>query len=90
MGDVRALNKLVRKIRSEIVVLRFWPLKGTSLRFVGYPDAAYRNNSDKSSQRGQTIFLAESRVRGKTDTRGSLIDYESQKIKKTAFSTTGL
>ena len=56
MGDVRALNKLVRKIRAETVSLRFWPL-GTSTRFVGYPDAAYRNNADSSSQRGLCVFL---------------------------------
>ena len=88
IGDVRAINKLVRKIRAEVVVLRFWPLKGASLRFVGYPDAAYRNNEDKSSQRGQAVFMAEGRVSGKSHTRGSLIDYESQKIKRTVLSTT--
>ena len=26
IGDCRALNKLVRRIRQEVVVLRFWPL----------------------------------------------------------------
>ena len=55
---------------------------------IGYPDAAFRNNSDKSSQRGQTICLAEQRTRDKINTRGSLIDYESQKIKRTVLSTT--
>ena len=52
-ADVRALNKLVRSIRAEQCVLRCWPLK-SSLRLVGYPDAAYRNNVANSSQRGQT------------------------------------
>ena len=65
IGDVRALNKLARKIRSEEVFLRFWPPKGSALRLIGFPDAAYRNNSDKSSQRGQVIFLAEQRQKGK-------------------------
>ena len=88
MGDVRALNELARKIRSEVVYLRFWPLKGTSLRVIGFPDAAYRNNAVKSSQGGQTIFIAEQRQKGKIHTRGSLVDYESQKIKKTVLSTT--
>ena len=88
IGDVRTLNKLVRKIRQEIVTLRFWPLKGTSLRFIGYPDAAFRNNSDKTSQRGQCVFLAESRRHGTAHARGSMVDYESQKIKKTVLSTT--
>ena len=88
IADVRALNKLVQMIRAETVTLEFWPLKGT-LRLIGYPDAAYQNNSDKSSQRGQTIFLAEPRVKsGKEDSKGSLIDFESQKIKRAVLSTT--
>ena len=54
------------------------------------PDASYRKNDDDSSQRGMTVFLAESRERSSRDgvTYGSLIDYESQKIKKTVLSTT--
>ena len=39
IADCRALNKLVRKIRSTPVELRYYPLKGP-LRIVGYPDAA--------------------------------------------------
>ena len=85
VGDVKALNKLVRKIRQEVVVLNFWPLRGTN-RIVGYPDASFRNNADKTSQRGQAIFLAEPRAQGKIDTRGSLVDYESQKIKRRTSS----
>ena len=69
IGDVRALNKLARKIRSEVVFLRFWPLQGTSLRLIGFSDAAYRNNADQSSQRGQTIFIAEQRQKGLVPTR---------------------
>ena len=88
IGDVRAINKLVRKIRSQDVVLRFWPLKGDNLRIIGYPDAAFRNNADHSSQRGQVIFLTEGRKSGTVDTRGSLIDYESQKIRRSTLSTT--
>ena len=89
MGDVRAINKLARKIRAEVVVLRFWPLRGkASIRFLGYPDAAYRNNSDKTTQRGQCIFLAEARRKGIVNVRGSLVDYESQKIKAAVQSTT--
>jgi len=87
IGDVRSINKLVRKIRSEVVCLNFWPLKGNN-RIVGYPDASYRNNEDKSSQRGQTVFMAEPRAKGVIHARGSLVDYESQKIKKTVHSTT--
>ena len=43
-----------------------------------------------SSQRGMTVFLAESRERSSRNgmTYGSLIDYERLKIKKTVLSTT--
>jgi len=61
IADVKQLNKLVRSIRSEPCVLKYWPVKG-KLRLIGYPDAAYRNNADNSSQRGQTIFLVEERT----------------------------
>ena len=60
IGDVRELNKLVRVLKATEVELRFWPLKG-NLRILGYPDASYRNNDDKSSQRAHVIFLAEER-----------------------------
>ena len=66
--------------------MRFWPLQG-KLGIVGYPDAAYRNNSDSSSQRGQVIFLAEPRTKHQSS-KGSLIDFESHKINKTTLSTT--
>ena len=90
IGDVRAFNKVVRSVRSQPVRLHFWPmdrLRGLLARIVGYPDASYRNNSDGSSQRAQVIFLAEPRTTSK-HTRRSLVDYESQKIKRTTLSTT--
>jgi len=87
IGDAKALNKLVRKIRAERIVLRFWPLQGNP-RIIGFPDAAFRNNPDKSTQRGQVIFLAEPRQKNRIDGRGSLVDYESQKIKTITQSTT--
>ena len=88
-GDVKALNKLARQLKSQPVKLQFWPLTGR-FRIIGSPHASYRNNEDGSSQRGMTVFLAESRVRSTKDgmSYGSLIDYESQKIKKTVLSTT--
>ena len=48
------------------------------------------DNDDGSSHRGMTVFLAESRDRSSKDgmTYGSVIDYESKKIKKIVFSTT--
>ena len=69
--------------------MRFWPLRGKT-RIVGYPDASYRNNEDKSSQRAHVIFLAEQRDlrQGSSNSRGSLVDYESHKITATTMSTT--
>ena len=86
IGDVKTLNKLVRSIRTVPVTLRFWPLKGKS-RILGYPDASYRNNADKSSQRGQAIFVAQERG-SSPNGFGSLVDFESHKIKRTTLSTT--
>ena len=86
IGDIRALNKLVRQQRAEPVTLVFWPLKGVC-RIIGFPDASYRNNTDKSSQCGQAIFIAEQRTTTH-NTRGSLVEFESKKIKRTTLSTT--
>ena len=87
VAHCKELNKLCRQIRSETVELRVWPVKG-SPRILGIPDAAFRNNSDKSSQRAMTIFIADERVKNRRDTRGSLVFFESTKIKRTTLSTT--
>ena len=66
------------------------------LRLIGYPDASFCNNADTSSQRGQLIFLAEAKIAslrgqppvGGGDSRGSLIEYESTKIRRTTLPTT--
>ncbi len=88
IGNCRELNKLVRQIKSTPVSLRYWPLQG-NLRIIGIPDASYKNNEDKSSQRAHTIFLCEPRnERSPTSVKGSLIDYESHKITATTMSTT--
>ena len=89
IGDVKALNKLATQCKSQPVKLQFWPLTGP-LRIIGFPDASYRNNEDGSSQRGMTVFLAESRDQTTKDgmSNGSLIDYESQRIRSTVLSTT--
>ena len=88
IGDVKALNKLARQLKSQPMKLQFWPLTGP-LRIIGFPDASYRNNEDGSSRRGTTEFLAESRERSSMDgmSYGSLIDFESQKVKKTVLSS---
>ena len=89
IGDVRELNKLVRVLKATEIELRFWPLKGP-LRILGYPDASYRNNDDKSSQRAHESSkkkqFKESEI-SETSSRGSLVDYESHKI-TTTMSTT--
>ena len=103
IADVKALNKVVCAVRAQPQKLYFWPLQGP-LRLIGYPDASFKNNEDHSSQRGQCIFLAEQRKTftgrnrpsgkekwvsdGNPNAKGSLIDYESTKIRRTTLSTT--
>ena len=60
------------------------------LKIIGFAHASYRNNEDGSSQRGMTVFLSELGERSSKDgmSYGSLVDYESQMIKKTVLSTT--
>ena len=86
---MKALNTLARQLKSQPVKLQFWPLT-RPLRIIVFPDASNRKNEDWSSKRGMTVFLAESRERSSKDgmSYGSLINYESQKIKKTVLSTT--
>ena len=68
ISDVKVINKLIRAVRARPVRLQFWPLRG-SLRMMGIPDASYKNNEDKSSQRGQCIFLVEGRKEGNTSAK---------------------
>ena len=78
VGNVRELNKLVRTIRADPLELRYWPLKGPDRR-LGYPDASYRNNEDKSSQRAHVIFLAEER---KANDQSGKLQREARSSKK--------
>lgn len=87
IADVKEINKLVRTIRNTRIDRKYWTLKAPC-RILGYPDASYRNNSDSSSQRGQCIFIAELRSQRTISPKGSLVDYESQKVKRTTLSTT--
>ena len=88
IGDCRNVNKLARAIKAAPVALHFWPLQGR-LRLLDFPDVSYKNNEDESSRRALTIFLAEERCsRASTDSRGSLIEYESHEIIQTTMSTT--
>lgn len=90
LGDCRSLNKLLTKIRAgpegEKNKLCFWPVTGKP-RLVGYPNAAYQNNADKSSQRAQCIFIVSERKKDVRSPVGSLVDYVSKKIKKACPST---
>ena len=83
VGDVKALDKLARQLKSQPVKLQFWVLTGP-LRIIGFPDAFYRNNENGSSQRGMTVFLSRSRERPSRDgmSYGSPVDYENRKDQK--------
>ena len=76
--DAKELNKVVRLVKDKPQRLLYAPIKGVP-RLMGFPDAAYKNNSDGSSQSGQCIFICQPRKKER-DTRGSLIDYKSHKI----------
>ena len=87
IGDCKALNKLCKQIVNDPMELKYWPLEGNP-RLLAMPDAAFRNNSDKSSQRAMVIFMSEQRKEKSRNSRGSLIFFESTKIKRTTLSTT--
>lgn len=85
IGDCRGLNKVVRTLKSQYVDARFWPLKGPQ-RILGFTDASYRNNANKSIE--CVLFIAEDRVSPNTQksdykpkglTRVSVVDYEGHK-----------
>ena len=87
IGDCKALNKLCKQIVNDPMELKYWPLEGNP-RLMAMPDAAFRNNSDKSSQRAMVIFMSEPRKEKSRNSRGSLIFFESTKNKRTTLSTT--
>ena len=87
IGDCKALNKFCRQIVGDPMELMFWPLHSVP-RLVVMPYAAFRNNSDKSSQRAMVIFMAEPRKGKRKNTGGSLIFFGPTKIKRTTLSTT--
>ena len=65
---------------------KFWTLEGHP-RHMAMLHAAFRNNSDKSLQRAMVIFMSEPRKKKSRNSKGSLIFFESIKIKKTTLST---
>ena len=85
-ADLKAFNKVIRTVRSQPMKLHIWKLNSRSgFRILGIPNASFKNNADGSSQRGHCAFLAEERVRGKVNTKGSPIDYESKKITRKKY-----
>ena len=54
--------------------MRFWPLKHKT---IGYTDASYKNNDDKSSQR---VHVKYRNLHKDPNSRRSLVDYETHKI----------
>ena len=70
--DAKELNKVVRLVKDKPQRLLYAPIKGAP-SLMGFPNAAYKNNSDGSSQRGQCIFICQPRNKER-DTKGSLID----------------
>lgn len=77
-----ALKCIIMRLRGGCRILRF-------------PDASYRNNADKSSQRAHVAFIAEDRkvpdAKAKTtpdgNSRGGIVDYVSRKITTMTHST---
>ena len=84
IGDVKSLSTIWRDSQ--------WSFNtGHSLDHWDYLDFLMPSyNDDGPSQKGMTVFLAESRERSSRDgmAYGSLIDYERHEIKKPVISTT--
>eukprot|EP00971_Amphidinium_carterae_P290434 5766456-Amphidinium_carterae.1 len=76
----------VRTAKLSPQELSIWNLTGKT-RIMGIPDVSYKIDPDHSSQRGQVIFLCKARPAQQQDAVGSLIDYESHKIKRTVLKT---
>ena len=61
--DVKELNKVVCMVKDKPQRLLYAPIKGVP-RLMGFPDAAYKNNADGSSQRGQCILHLSAKKQG--------------------------
>ena len=56
--DVKKVNKVVRKLKNDRVVLKFVDLGDLKqCKFLCFSDASYRNLPDEGSQGGYVIFL---------------------------------
>ena len=87
IGDCKALNKLCKQIVNDPEELKFWQLESHP-RLMAMPDAAFRNNGEKSSQRAMAFFMSEPRKEKSRNSRGSLIFFESSKTRRTTLSAT--
>lgn len=82
VSDVIELNKVIRKIKSEIVKLNFQYLgDDESLKLVVYSDASLGNMSDGGSQGGYVVMLVGD------NRRFSPIAWQSKKIRRVVRST---
>ena len=61
--DAKELNKVVRMVKDKPQRLLYAPIKGTP-RLMGFPDAAYKNNADGSSQSGQVHLHLSAKKQG--------------------------
>ena len=78
--DVKMANKVVRKVKSADISLRFLKLHGP-LRICAYSDASHANLPDGGSQGGQIVFLK--------DELGQMspISWVSRKVRRVCRST---
>ena len=96
IGDSKELNKLVLMLKLTYTDARFWRLECVDEN-PWFPDAPYRNNADKSSQRAHVIMIAQDRKpaphrrsaskTSEATARGLLVGFVSHKTKATTQST---
>merc|ERR1712240_146165 len=80
VGDMRRVNKLIRKVQSEQVFLNSKDL-GDQLELLLFSDASFGNLADGGSQGGYVIFLKG--INGKS----SPVTWQSKKIRRVVRST---
>ena len=59
MAYVEKLNAAVQDAHDNAASLRFQKLDLTTIRLVGFSDAAYANNHDLTSQLGRILFITD-------------------------------
>ena len=79
LKDAVHINKIIRKVKNNVLPLQFFSL-GKNTRIVSYTDAAFANLSDGGSQGGYLIFL----VNDNGDC--CLLSWESKRIRRVVRS----